>query len=146
MINLKDITEENWREHISVYEEQKKYVSDPDKLLARAYAYRNFRSQAKMIYADDKAVGMVLYYDLPEFKGYDIAQLFIDKEYQGRGYGSEAMKQVIELMRNDGKYKDIYLCYIEGNEAACKLYTKLGFHHTGDVDEDEILMVYHLED
>ena len=34
----------------------------------------------------------------------------------------------------------VVLCYIEGNEAAKQLYLKLGFYHTGEAEEDEIVM------
>ena len=43
-------------------------------------------------------------------------------------------------MRQDGKYDKVYLCYIEGDDAAKRLYEKLGFHHTGEAWEDEITM------
>lgn len=56
MIHLEDITPDNWREDLKVAEEQKRYVSNSAVLLARAYAYRNERSHACMIYeeADDE--------------------------------------------------------------------------------------------
>ena len=44
------------------------------------------------------------------------------------------------MMKNDGKYDKVVLCYIEGYDAARNLYEKLGFHHTGDADGDEIIM------
>lgn len=43
-------------------------------------------------------------------------------------------------MKADGKYDRVVLCYINGDEAAKNLYEKLGFHHTGQADEDEIIM------
>ena len=42
-------------------------------------------------------------------------------------------------MKKDGKYSKVILCYIEGNEAAQKLYKSFGFVET-DRDEDEIIM------
>lgn len=43
-------------------------------------------------------------------------------------------------MKEDGKYNKIILCYVEGDEPAKRLYEKLGFIHTGEVDEDEVGM------
>ena len=43
-------------------------------------------------------------------------------------------------MRLHGKYDKAVLCYIEGDEAARNLYEKLGFRHTGEAYEDEIIM------
>lgn len=47
---------------------------------------------------------------------------------------------ILEKMKADGKYDRVVLCYINGDEAAKNLYEKLGFNHTGQVDDDEIIM------
>ena len=140
MIRLEEITPDNWRLGLSVAEHQKTFVSNDMKLLARAYAYRNHRSKALIIYHGDCPVGMALYHDCDDFNAYDFSQLFIDKHYQGNGYGTEAAKQILDLMRADKKYNKVILCYIDGNESARKLYEKLGFKLTGERDEDEIIM------
>ena len=110
------------------------------KLLGRAYAYRNSRSNAFVVYNDDVPVGMALYYDCEEANAYDFSQLFIDERYQGNGYGTEATKQILELMKDDGKYDRVILCYIDENEAARNMYEKIGFHLTGERDGNEIVM------
>ena len=140
MIHLKEVTPDNWRLGLSVSEEQKNFVSDSNRLLARAWAYKNHRSNAFVIYDDDTPVGMALYYDYDEGKAYDFSQLFIDHRYQGKGFGLEAARQILELMKSDGKYDRVILCYIDGNEAAKRMYEKLGFTLTGDADGDEIIM------
>ena len=61
------------------------------------------------------------------------------KQYQGRRYGSAATKLILDAMKQDGKYSKVDLCYIEGNDAAKKLYESFGFVET-DRDEDEIIM------
>lgn len=140
MIQLADIDPDNWRLGLKVREDQKTYVSDSARILARAYAYRNYRSRAFVIYDDEIPVGMGLYYDLPEMESYDFSQLFIDERYQRRGYGRETVRLVLDAMKQDGKYGKVVLCYIEGNDAARKLYGRFGFAETGERDEDEIVM------
>ena len=140
MIHLEDITPDNWREELKVSKEQERYVSDAMKILARAYAFRNQRSYACIIYEEGEPIGMALYYDCDELQAYDFSQLFIDERYQGRGFGKEAAKLILDRMKRDGKYSEVVLCYIEGNEAAKEMYEKLGFYHTGEADEDEIVM------
>ena len=140
MIHLETITPDNWRLGLSVREDQCDYISTSSGILARAYAYRNDRSQAFVIYDDVVPVGMALYYDFDDWKAYDFSQFFIDHRYQRRGYGLKAAGMILEKMKADGKYDRVVLCYIEGNEAARKLYEKLGFHHAGQADEDEIVM------
>lgn len=140
MIRLVTVTPDNWRLGLKVSETQKSFVSDSMKLLARAYAYRNSRSNAFVVYNDDIPVGMALYYDCEEANAYDFSQLFIDERYQGNGYGTEAAKQILELMKDDGKYDRVILCYIDGNKAARNMYEKIGFHLTGERDGNEIVM------
>lgn len=139
MIHLVDIDPGNWRLKLQVSESQKTYVANSAVMLARAYAYRDQRSRAFVIYNDETPVGMGLYYDLPDLECYDLSQIFIDERYQGKGYGKAATKAVLEAMKLDGKYSKVDLCYIEGNDAAKKLYESFGFVEI-DRDEDEIIM------
>ena len=50
-----------------------------------------------------------------------------------------ATRIVLDAMRADGRYSKAVLCYLEGNEAARRLYESFGFVET-DRDEDEIIM------
>lgn len=140
MINLVTINPKNWRLGLKVSEAQERFVSDSARLLARAYAYRESRSNAYVIYNDTIPVGMALYYDCIGLNAYDFSQLFIDERYQGNGFGIEAAKQILEMMKRDGKYDKVILCYIDGNETAKNMYEKLGFYLTGERDGDEIIM------
>ncbi len=144
MIGLETITSDNWRLELHVSAEQKGFVAERATLLARAYAYRESRSNAFVIYNDDTPVGMALYYDCEELRAYDFSQLFIDERYQGKGYGLEASRQILEMMKRDGKYDKVVLCFIDGNKAAEKMYEKLGFRLTSERDEDEIIMEKYL--
>lgn len=139
MIRLEEVDGGNWRLGLRVAESQKRFVADSYGMLARAYAFRDSRSQAYVIYDDETPVGMVMYHDCEPLDAFDLSQLFIDERYQGRGYGKAATRMVLDLMKQDGKYKKVVLCYIEGNEAARKLYEGFGFRVT-DRDEDEIIM------
>ena len=140
MIHLETITPENWRLGLTVRDDQRRFVSDSAGILARAFAYRENRSQAFVIYNKDIPIGMAMYHDLDDWKVYDFSQFFIDQRYQGNGFGYEAAKQIIQMMKDDGKYDKVVLCYIDGDEAARILYEKLGFKHTGEADGNEIIM------
>ncbi len=140
MIRLETVNPDNWRLRLKVSDAQKSFVADSATMLARAYAYRESRSKAYVIYNDTLPVGMALYYDCAELNAYDLSQLFIDERYQGNGFGIEATKQILDKMKSDSKYDKVMLCYIDGNEVAKNMYEKLGFKLTGDRDEDEIIM------
>ena len=139
MIRLETVDPGNWRLGLQVADDQKRYVSDSFDMLARAYAYRESHSQAYVIYHDATPIGMVMYHDCEELDAYDFSQLFIDKHHQGKGYGKAATRLVLDMMKQEGKYSKVILCYIEGNDAAKHLYEGFGFHET-DRDEDEIIM------
>ncbi len=140
MLCLDEVNPTNWHLGLKVSEMQKSFVSDDMRLLARAYAFREHRSRAFVVYSDDTPVGMALYYDCEELKAYDFSQLFIDERYQGRGYGIEAAGLILGMMTEDGRFDKVILCYIDGNEAAKNMYEKLGFYLTGERDGDEIIM------
>ena len=144
MIHLETITPDNWRLGLQVRDDQRHYVSDSAGILARAYAYRESRSRAFVIYNDDLPVGMAMYYDVEEEREYNFSQFFIDRRYQGNGFGYAAASLIIQMMKDDGKYDKVVLCYIEGDDAARNLYEKLGFRHTGEAYEDEIIMEMNL--
>ncbi len=138
MIRLEEVNPDNWRLGLCVRDDQKEFVASSTVLLARAYAYRNSRSNAFVIYDDDTPVGMALYYDMED--AYNFSQLFIDQRYQGKGFGYKAAEMIVQKMKDDGVFDKVDLCYVEGDDAAKQLYLKLGFKHTGEVDEGEVIM------
>lgn len=146
MIHLKEVTEDNWREvnSLEVEKEQQHYVCSNLGILARAYVFRAQRSEAKAIYNDSGIVGLLMYRECDKVQAFVFDQMMIDSRFQRNGYGEEAVSKAIKLMRNNGKYNRIVLCYCDGDIAAKNLYTKLGFLHTGEVDEDEIIMALDL--
>ena len=144
---LKPITEENFLDAFSLQlgEGQERFVSHPVRSLAQAYVYRN-QCQPFGIYAEGKMVGyvMVIYdYDVPE---YDIWHMMIDESMQGRGYGSEALDQVLAYIRTKpfGDSGRIALTCNKENPIARKLYERKGFVATGIEDEDEIEMILNI--
>lgn len=145
MIRLEKISKDNYREclRLQVEECQIRFVSSNSASLAKAYVYYD-DAIPLAVYNEDLMVGFILlrYYD--EEKSYLIDQFMIDTRYQGNGYGKQAMELVIEQIKSERKYPKIILCYIDGDEAAKRLYSGLGFYHTGEVDEDEIIMRFDL--
>jgi len=60
-------------------------------------------------------------------------KLLIDKRYQGRGYGSEAVRQVAELVRAEGAI-ELLTSFVLGDGGPSGFYERLGFVPTGDLD------------
>ena len=70
----------------------------------------------------------------------------IDKRYQGRGYGREAIRLALDFIRTwpCGKAEYCEISYEPENENAAKLYHSMGFEENGETDGDEIVAVLKL--
>ena len=140
-LHLADVDPCNWRTEVTVREDQQRFVATREKLLARAFAFLDDRSQVRYILAEDIPVGMALWYDYPEGNAYALIEFFIDAHHQGRGYGSQALALVLDEMRRDGRYSQVIICYIRENEAARRFWAKHGFVlDPGEEEQDEPIM------
>ncbi|MBO4861805.1 MAG: GNAT family N-acetyltransferase [Firmicutes bacterium] len=81
---------------------------------------------------------------------YYVWRFMIDKRFQGRGYGREALKHAIEFMRTFpcGKAEYCVLSYEPTNEAARRFYGSFGFKELNEPgyyeEDDEISAVMKL--
>ena len=126
---------------LHVNKEQKDFVAPNVDSIMDAYfatTEENINVIPMGIYYGKKPVGFIMiaydcpwavdYYDLPK-KYYYIWRFMIDKKYQGKGYGTEALKQMIEYIKTFplGESDAIWLSYEEENQVARKLYLSFGF-------------------
>jgi len=148
-LEFREVTPENWRKinSLEVKEDQKKFVASNVTILARAFAFRNDNSKVYVVYSNDNPIGLIMQRDYLKDNNLIciLDQFMIDKNYQGLGYGRKAMELWISMIKNEGKYDFIELCYIEGNSAAEEMYKRLGFIRCPEEDDgDELIMVYRL--
>ena len=139
MIKLVEVTEKNWMDiaRLTVHDYQKRYLDSPIGIMARGYAYRSSRANVLGIENDGIIVGVALVKDLDDEPAcYDLQQFLIDKGHQGKGYGTEALRQIIELLSKERKYSCVEVCVNKEDASALKVYEKIGFTDTGYIDED----------
>lgn len=139
MIHLTDVTEENWLSiaSLSVKEEQKSFLAPAIGIIARGYVYRNCNSRVIAIADDAQIVGVALIRDFTdEPLGYDLQQFMIDRHFQNKGYGTEALKLILESLEKDGRFNCVEVCVNKADSPALRVYEKVGFVDTGYVDED----------
>ncbi|MGN0027632.1 MAG: GNAT family N-acetyltransferase, partial [Clostridium sp.] len=94
---LEKINESNFIEcfNLKLGEGQNKFVSHPIRSLAQAYVYYN-QCTPFGIYKGNVMVGYVMViYDYDE-ETYNIWHMMIDEKYQGKGYGTEALKLALD--------------------------------------------------
>jgi diamine N-acetyltransferase len=117
---------------------QGKFVAPNSVSIAQAH----FSDQAwfRAIYANETPVGFVML-DLDVVKPeYWVWRFMIDQAHQGKGYGREAIIQVIEHVRNLPRAITLRLSYVPGEGNPSPFYRKVGFIDTGEEEEGEKLM------
>ena len=137
MIELCPITKENLEEvlSLSVFEHQESFVSSTASSLAQAYVYHK-TAFPFAVYADGIIVGFIMmgYYEAK--KQYTLWKFLIDKRWQDKGYGREALKQGIKYLVDRFGVSEIYTGVALGNETAKHLYSSIGFKETGLVEDN----------
>ncbi|MEO5734862.1 MAG: GNAT family N-acetyltransferase, partial [Rubrivivax sp.] len=100
------------------------------------------------LYEGETPVGLLLLYDMRQDAEAPASELYvwrvmIDARHQRRGLGRQALQWAIEEARRWG-VDAVGLSHqpLPGN--AGPFYLKLGFSYTGEVDGDELKMVYPL--
>ena len=135
---LIDVTEENWLDiaRLSVSEEQQAFLDRPIGIIARGYVYRSCNARVIGIADDNQVVGVALVRDLDEEPAcYDLQQFMIDQRFQNKGYGTQALKQIINQLQAEGKYNCVEVCVNKADAPALRVYEKAGFVDTGYIDD-----------
>ena len=145
MISIQSITSENLDAvlNLSVYEDQRGYVSTTAESLAQAYVYQD-TAFPFAIYDDETIVGFIMmgYYKEKEY--YTLWKLLIDKDHQNKGYGRKALELGIAFLKENFQVKDIYTGVSPGNGVAKKLYESVGFQETGLFENNMLELRLHL--
>lgn len=151
MVKLFDINEENWLDvvSLSVDERQMRFLDRPVGILARGYVYRSCNAKVFGIAGDGQVVGVALVKDMDEEPAcYDLQQFMIDSRFQNKGYGTEALRLILSLLSEEGKYGQVEVCVNKDDAAAIRVYEKVGFEDTGYIDEsvpDCLNLMYDLD-
>ena len=139
MINFRAITEENFDAIIRMKRpDDEHFVASNAYSLAQAWLYRDAGDVYPFaIYDDDQPVGfMMLDEDLDE-KCLIIWRIMFPVEHQCKGYGTAAIREIIRLAKESGKYDFMLIDYAPDNKIAEHVYTKLGFKPTGVFEHGE---------
>lgn len=140
MITLKEIDRNNFWECIDleVDESQKDFVTSNAVSIAQAKVQVECIPLA--IYKDSTMVGFAMYCIDEDDGEYWIYRMMIDKKYQGYGYGKEALRQLIDIIKEDKNHNKIFLGVELNSLIAIKLYKSFGFEFDGQVFGKEHIM------
>ncbi len=144
MINFRKIDEDNFSIIIKMKNpDASKYVAENVYSLAQAWLYHeNGDVFPFAIYNDNDPVGFMMLEEDTEENKLMLWRIMFPPENCRKGYGTAAVKLLIDLARASNKYEGLYLDCNEENTAAMGLYTKLGFAPTGDINHGDIEMKY----
>lgn len=108
--------------------------------LAEAWLYKDAGDVYPFaIYNDDTPVGFMMLDEDQEERCLVIWRIMFPEEHQNKGYGTEAMKQIIRLAKESGKYDFMIIDYAPENVIAKHVYEKMGFVPTGEISNGEIV-------
>ena len=147
-ITLREITDDNVRSVLDVRlaPGQERFVTSVADSLEEAEDNPQGSPWFRAVYADEEPVGFVmLSWDVvpqpPDINGpWFLWKLLIDHRHQGKGYGREVVRQVLELVRANGG-TELLTSHVPGEGGPAGFYARLGFVPTGELDPDgEVLL------
>ena len=141
-----------------VSDSQKNFVASNDISIIEAYTAITSNGYAFPfgIFEGNNPVGFVMIgYDKDDYwkdapaiadGNYNLWRLMIDKNYQNRGYGKQAVELALRFIRTFpcGKADFCWLSYEPENAVAKSLYASFGFIETGEKDGEELIAVLKL--
>ncbi|WP_066496502.1 GNAT family N-acetyltransferase [Abyssisolibacter fermentans] len=142
-IKLEPVNESNYWACIEMPELD--YVASNVVSLAQAYVYEDWYPFC--IYNDDTLVGFTLYaIDHEDKDEYWMVRLYIAKEHQNKGYGKEAVKKLIKLVKDKYNCKKFHTSTEPENKRGLHVYESIGFKRTGRIEDEEEILVYEFND
>ena len=143
MINFRAITEDNFDAIIRMKRpDDEHFVASNAYSLAQAWLYRDAGDVHPFaIYDDDQPVGFMMLDEDAEDANAErcliIWRIMFPVENQNKGYGTAAIREIIRLAKDSGKYDFLLIDYAPDNKIAEHVYTKLGFNPTGKFEYGE---------
>jgi|SRR5829696_2077073 diamine N-acetyltransferase len=149
VVTLREISDDNRAAVLAlcVAPQQERFVGGSVQgALEDAAEYPNAKPWYRAIYADDEPAGFVMVSwnvepQPPEIIGpWFLWKLLIDQRHQGRGYGSEAVRQVAALVRAEGA-TELLTSFVPEDGGPAGFYRRLGLAPTGELDANGEVIV-----
>lgn len=145
-LHFKLVSDENRKEveGLTVSSEQTGFIESVRECLQEADEFELWRPVG--IYDNDTLIGFAMYgyFSEPAPGQLWLDRLLIDKRYQGKGYGKQAVLMLLDRLHAEYQSDTVYLSVYENNPHAIKLYQQIGFQFNGKYDsKGEHIMEYH---
>jgi diamine N-acetyltransferase len=148
LVTLIELNADNWRECVAlqVAEDQNASFSSNLYRIAQSKFERSLIPYA--IYnKEGTMVGFVVYghkykpvaMEREPEGHWSLVHLMVDRNHQRKGYGRSAVEEVIKRVKESGKAEVLSLSYAPDNTVARRLYARLGFQETGEMNGGELV-------
>ena len=117
---------------LEVEESQKYFVADNAHSLVEAAFEEGLHTLG--IYAEEDMVGFVLYDYDDTFPGWSMSRFMIGKQYQGKGYGKQAVLDFLAYFKKEHKADKIYISVSLDNAVARRMYANIGFREIKEIE------------
>ncbi|MDZ5473740.1 GNAT family N-acetyltransferase [Bacillus sp. 31A1R] len=144
VISVRELTLDNIYKciNLNLDESQKNRIAPNVYSIAESKVNPNYTPY--VIYADQDVIGFAMVDYDPTLDGEDkywVPRFMIDVRQQGKGYGKEAMKQIIHMLKEAPDCERIRLSTEPDNIPAIKFYESIGFKNTGKLlEESEVIL------
>lgn len=131
-------------EKLEVFSEQAGFIESAAECLQEADGLELWRPVG--IYDGNELIGFAMYGYFPEPAPGQLwlDRLLIDKKYQKKGYGKQAVLALLDRLKTEYASDTVYLSVYENNARAVRLYRQIGFRFNGRYDtKGESIMEYH---
>ena len=122
-----------------LYEEQREFISPFWFTIGRAYLNRDDNYPCIIYNESDESIGFInfcVWFGSSDAYSWSF---YIDKRYQGKGYGKSAGQLAIDILKAANPFKTIKLSTEQSNDRAQSLYSSLGFKQLGETDGDDLV-------
>lgn len=117
---------------LMVDESQVDFVADNKQSLVEAAYEENLYTLG--IYHEGMMVGFILYDYDDTIPGWSMSRFMIGKQFQGKGYGKQAVMDFIEYFKKIHNANKLYVSVSLENIVARKMYSSIGFVEVKEVE------------
>jgi diamine N-acetyltransferase len=138
-VTLQPVDQSNWRAvtRLEVFDDQREFVAEPCSYLALCCYGQDWQPLA--ICRGGQVIGFMMWSTDPADGSCWLGGIFIDRDSQRQGYGRQAVRAAMAMLKERHGYEDFALSYQPANLAARSLYLQLGFVETGELEGTEVV-------
>jgi diamine N-acetyltransferase len=137
-VTLRSVSSDNWRgvAKVKVTPAQREFVAEPCYYLALC-CYGDIWQPLAVCLAE-QVIGLMMWGVDPADGSCWLGGITIDQNYQGRGYGKQAVQAAIAMLSQEHGCQHFALSYNPVNPAR-ELYHALGFVETAEMEAEEVV-------